>query len=82
MKRLFWKIVSLQQTYEHFSIIAKRHKAMSEELYFINPEQAQAHFGLCVFWVEKCERIHGKLRELSGNLTRVLRAKYHGEGRT
>lgn len=76
MKQLMLKVIHLQKVYEQFTDMAKYHKGLCEELYFLNNEQAEAQYQQCLFWVGKSERVHGKLRELSGCLTRVLRMKY------
>jgi len=76
MRALMQKIMYLQRVYEHFSDMARYHKGLCEELYFLNNEQAEAQFQQCLFWVGKSEKIHGKLKHLSACLTRTLRLKY------
>ncbi len=76
MKQLMYRVMHLQKVHIQFRGLAQRHKERCEELYFLNPESAQAHWERCVFWIEKAERVHGKLQTMSGLLTEVLRKKY------
>lgn len=73
------RMVHLQKAYQQFSNLAKYHADRVEDLRRRNPEQAEAHWGLNLFWLERSERVKFKLTGVSKELTRQIRRSYKEE---
>lgn len=76
LKQVMAKMVHLQKVHDQFKGLALYHKGKCEELVLTNPEQAEAQYLKCLYWVGKSENVYFKLRELAGNVTRLLQVKY------
>lgn len=76
MRCIAIRIKYLQQVVHHYETLAQYHAGRVSQLYRTNPEQAEAHWGQNLFWIERAGRVGGKLAVLSDLLTARIRQTY------